>query len=261
MNIKKWIPMMLAVGGLAMVVAGCAAFGPKPLNTSPYFQKEKTAGCQSCPSGRIPLDGERSYTVCFRTCAGQRDPSSRAGFTGQSLCLLRGVFSSIRAKGGHPARRGGGDPRSASWTSTSLCSFGSFLPQKSACERSWHPELCNISSSGKVDRFNPVAFSPTSFHFSHGGDFKLIILNHENTRSPLLTTGGGSTMLRRRASSLLIREDGPFPQDFFLLGYDILGKNRNVFIGDLNIIRLNLVVLFQKVPGRSGHRHRYLRGR
>jgi flagellar L-ring protein precursor FlgH len=42
MNIKKWIPMILAVSALSMVVAGCAAFGPTPLKTPPYIEKEKT---------------------------------------------------------------------------------------------------------------------------------------------------------------------------------------------------------------------------
>jgi len=42
MNIKKWIRMMLTVGVLPVVVAGCAAFGPTPLKAPPYTEKEKT---------------------------------------------------------------------------------------------------------------------------------------------------------------------------------------------------------------------------
>lgn len=42
MNIKKWMPMMLTVAVLPVVVAGCAAFGPTPLKTSPYSEMEKT---------------------------------------------------------------------------------------------------------------------------------------------------------------------------------------------------------------------------
>ena len=41
MNIKKWIPLMLFVAVLPVVVAGCAAFGPTPLKTTPNFRKEK----------------------------------------------------------------------------------------------------------------------------------------------------------------------------------------------------------------------------
>ena len=42
MNIQKWMSKMLTVGVLPVVVAGCAAFGPTPLKTPPYTEKEKT---------------------------------------------------------------------------------------------------------------------------------------------------------------------------------------------------------------------------
>ena len=68
MNINKWIPMILAVGGLAMVAAGCAAFGPKPLNTSPSFQKEKTAA-----AGPAQVEGSLwTAKDLFGVCADQR---------------------------------------------------------------------------------------------------------------------------------------------------------------------------------------------
>ena len=42
MNIKKWMSTMLTLGVLPVVVAGCAAFGPTPLKTPSYMEKEKT---------------------------------------------------------------------------------------------------------------------------------------------------------------------------------------------------------------------------
>jgi len=41
MNIKKWMSMILTVAVLPVAVAGCAAFGPTPLKTPPYVERER----------------------------------------------------------------------------------------------------------------------------------------------------------------------------------------------------------------------------
>jgi flagellar L-ring protein precursor FlgH len=64
MNINKRIPMILAMGGLAMVAAGCAAFGPKPLSTSPSFQKEKTAAASPAPAEGSLWTAKDLFGVC-----------------------------------------------------------------------------------------------------------------------------------------------------------------------------------------------------
>jgi flagellar L-ring protein FlgH len=64
MKIKKWMPMMLCVAVLPMVVAGCAAFGPTPLKTTPNFQKEKTLASSPAPEEGSLWTGRDLYGVC-----------------------------------------------------------------------------------------------------------------------------------------------------------------------------------------------------
>jgi flagellar L-ring protein precursor FlgH len=64
MNLKKWIPMILSAAVLPVVVAGCAAFGPTPLKTSPNFQKEKTLASSPTPEEGSLWTGKDLYGVC-----------------------------------------------------------------------------------------------------------------------------------------------------------------------------------------------------
>jgi flagellar L-ring protein precursor FlgH len=56
--------MILAVSGLSIVVAGCAAFGPTPLKTTPNFPKEKTLASGAAPEEGSLWTGKDLYGVC-----------------------------------------------------------------------------------------------------------------------------------------------------------------------------------------------------
>jgi flagellar L-ring protein precursor FlgH len=64
MNLKKWIPVVLSAAVLPVVVAGCAAFGPTPLKTSPNFQKEKTLASSPTPEEGSLWTGKDLFGVC-----------------------------------------------------------------------------------------------------------------------------------------------------------------------------------------------------
>ena len=64
MNLKKWVPMILSAAVLSVVVAGCAAFGPTPLKTSPNFQKERTLASGPAPEEGSLWTGKDLFGVC-----------------------------------------------------------------------------------------------------------------------------------------------------------------------------------------------------
>jgi flagellar L-ring protein precursor FlgH len=61
---KNWMPMILAMGMLSMVGVGCAGFGPKPLKTTPNFQKEKTLAPGPAPEEGSIWTGKDLFGLC-----------------------------------------------------------------------------------------------------------------------------------------------------------------------------------------------------